>query len=513
MSMARTPLASAVEEAVARIADDELRTTRRGLLRGAGAALAGGTMLGRLTGPARAASAGATRIAVVGAGLAGLTCAYRLKQAGVLADVYEASSRVGGRCFTGRGDFADGQLYEHGGELIDTAHHALRNLAGELGLELDNLIKAEKNGTEQLGYFFGRPYTFGQMVTDFQPVLPQMTKDVDAAGYPTQYSSYTQRGFELDHMSVYDYIERYVPGGHGSPLGALLDVAYNIEYGAETKEQSSLNLLYLIGYSDPDTFQTFGPSDEKFHIHGGNDQVPTALAATLGAQIVANTALTAIKQKPDGTFRLTFGNGSAAFDKVYEHVVLALPFSILRTCDLAQAGFNAVKTEAIEKLGMGTNTKLHLQFATRFWRDQGCNGETYSDRGYQSTWEVSRAQDGSSGLLAWYTGGSVGVSVGSGSPQSQAKTFLKQIEPVLPGATAKWNGRVTRDYWTGYPWTKGSYSYWKVGQYTRFSGAEGERSGNCYFCGEHTSVDSQGYLNGAVDTGERAARQVIRRAG
>jgi monoamine oxidase len=512
MSMARTPLASAVEDAVARIAQGELRTTRRGLIKGAGAALAGATMLGRLAGSARAANGGNVRIAVVGAGLAGLTCAYRLKQAGLLADVYEASSRVGGRCFTGRGDFADGQLYEHGGELIDTAHHAIRDLAGELGLGLDNLIKAEKNGTEQLGYFFGRPYTFDQMVADFEPVLPQMASDVDAAGYPTQYTSYTQRGYELDHMSVYDYIERYVPGGHRSPLGALLDVAYNIEYGAETKEQSSLNLLYLIGYSDPHTFQTFGPSDEKFHIHGGNDQVPTALAANLGAQIVANTALTAIRQRPDDTFKLTFGSGASAFDKVYDHVVLALPFSILRTCDLSQAGFNAVKTDAINQLGMGTNTKFHLQFTSRFWRDQGCNGETYSDRGYQSTWEVSRAQDGSSGLLAWYTGGSVGVSVGGGTPQSQAKTFLKQIEPVLPGATAKWNGRVTRDYWTGYQWTKGSYSYWRVGQYTRFSGAEGERSGNCYFCGEHTSVDSQGYLNGAVDTGERAARQVIRRA-
>ena len=161
---------------------------------------------------------------------------------------------------------------------------------------------------------------------------------------------------------------------------------------------------------------------------------------------------------------------------------------------------------------MGTNSKFHLQFTSRFWRDQGCTGETYSDRGYQNTWEVSRAQDGASGLLSWYTGGNEGVAVGNGTPQSQAKAFLGQIEPVLPGATAKWNGRVTRDYWTGYQWTKGSYSFWKVGQYTRFVGAEAERSANCYFCGEHTSIDFQGYLNGAVDTGETAAKQVIRRA-
>jgi monoamine oxidase len=513
--MARTPLASAVEEAAAKLASNDTRTTRRALLKGAGATVAGATLFGRLAGPGLAAGGRrGPKIAVIGAGLAGLTCAYRLQQAGLTADIYEASPRIGGRCFTGRGDFADGQIYEHGGELIDTGHTALRDLAAELGLKLDNLLKAETKGTEQLGYFFGKQYTFDQMVTDFAPVFVQMTQDVNDAGYPTLYNSYTQRGFELDHMSVYDYIERYVPGGHRSQLGALLDVAYNIEYGAETNVQSSLNLLYLIGFSDPDTFEIFGASDEKFHIRGGNDQVPTILASKLASQITANTPLTAIKQLNDNTFKLTFQNGAGAFDKGYDHVVLALPFSILRSAvDFSQAGFNNVKTIAINEEGMGTNSKFHLQFTSRFWRDQGCTGETYSDRGYQNTWEVSRAQAGSSGLLSWYTGGDEGVAVGSGTPQQQARTFLRQIEPVLPGATAKWNGRVTRDYWTGYQWTKGSYSFWKVGQYTRFVGAEAQRSGNCYFCGEHTSIDFQGYLNGAVDTGETAAKQVIRRAG
>ena len=65
------------------------------------------------------------------------------------------------------------------------------------------------------------------------------------------------------------------------------------------------------------------------------------------------------------------------------------------------------------------------------------------------------------------------------------------------------------DYWAGYPWTKGSYSYWKVGQYTKFSGMEKERQGNCHFAGEHTSQDSQGYLNGAVETGERVVDEIL----
>ena len=119
--MARTPLAGAVEEAVAKIADETARTTRRRFLKGAGATVVGATLLGRLAEPgsAQGAPPPGTRIVVVGAGLAGLTCAYRLQQAGYAAQVFEASGRIGGRCYTGRGDFADGQIYEHGGELID----------------------------------------------------------------------------------------------------------------------------------------------------------------------------------------------------------------------------------------------------------------------------------------------------------------------------------------------------------------------------------------------------------
>jgi monoamine oxidase len=508
--MARTPLANAVGEAVARIGEE--RTTRRGLIERAGVAALGLTAAGQLARPARAAGPPpGTRIVVVGAGLAGLTCAYRLQQAGYYAQIYEASDRIGGRCFTGYGDFAEGQIYEHGGELIDDNHNAFQQLIQELGFTTDNLTQAETNGTEQLGYFFGKRYTFAQMTDDLKQIWQQIHSDVSAASYPTLYNNYTQRGWDLDHMSLYDWIEAYVPGGHSSPLGALLDVAYNIEYGGESKVQSSLNMLYLLGYVGPGQFRTFGKSNEKYHVHGGNGQIPVELARRLASQIQTGTPLTAIKLNSDGTYTLTFQNGAGSFTKVADHVVLALPFSILRTCNFSKAGFNQVKTWAINELPMGTNSKVHVQFKSRFWRDQECTGETYADTGYQNTWEVSRAQPGTSGLLVWYTGGDPGAAVGSGTVQSQVtNTFLPAIEPVLPGATRQYNGRATRDYWTGYQWTKGSYSYWRVGQYTRFSGAEKEQSGNCHFCGEHTSQDFQGYMNGGVETGERVAQEILK---
>ena len=137
------------------------------------------------------------------------------------------------------------------------------------------------------------------------------------------------------------------------------------------------------------------------------------------------------------------------------------------------------------------------------------NGNTYADTGYQNTWEVTRAQGGNKGILVDYTGGKIGASFGSGTPESRAKQFLGQVEPVLPGATKAWNGRATVDFWPGYRWTKGSYSYWKVGQYTAFAGMERARQGNCHFAGEHTSIDFQGYLNGAVESGQRVASEIL----
>src|SRR5205085_2269245 len=252
--------------------------------------------------------------------LAGLVCAYRLQQAGFAAQVFEASGRIGGRCFTGRGDFADGQIYEHGGELIDNGHIDLKQLAGELGFTLDNLLQGETNGTEQLGYFFGKQYTFAQMTDDLKTIWQQIHSDTSAAGYPTLYNSFTTRGQQLDQMSLYQWIENFVPGGHGSSLGQMLDVAYNIEYGAETTVQSSLNMLYLLGFVGPGQFRTFGKSNEKFHVHGGNDQVATTLAARLGSQLTTNTPLTAIKLNNDGTYTLTFANRSGSITRTADHL-------------------------------------------------------------------------------------------------------------------------------------------------------------------------------------------------
>jgi monoamine oxidase len=296
----------------------------------------------------------------------------------------------------------------------------------------------------------------------------------------------------------------------GSRLGQLLDVAYNIEYGGECSDQSSLNLLYLLAYSGQGQLRIFGPSNEKYHVVGGNDQITARLGQRLSGQITMGSSLVAIARTAAGAWDLTFQQGSSTRTIRADHAVFALPFSILRSSvDLKKAGFSPTKMVAIREQGMGTNSKLHVQFRTRHWNGLGCNGETFADTGYQNSWEVSRGQTGTQGLLVDYTGGKIGAGFGSGTPAARAQRFLTQIEPVLPGITQQWNGRATIDHWPGNAYTKGSYSYWKVGQYTKFSGIEGRPEGTAHFCGEQTSQDFQGYLNGAVETGQRAAGEVI----
>lgn len=510
--MARTPLM----RTVLRLADRAFRDpaidsiwpdhSRRRFLAVAALSSAGLALPGWARGPL----APPPRIAVVGGGLAGLTCAYRLAQAGYVSRVYEAADRLGGRCWSLRGAFDEDQLVERGGELIDTGHIEIRQLAQELDLDLDNLYQAEAQGTEPCYFFNGSAYSYDDATRDLKAIWQSLHKDLVAAGYPTTYYASTERGRELDQTSLYDWIDQNVPGGQGSRLGRLLDVAYNIEFGAETTDQSSLNMLYLLGYVGPGRLRIFGPSNGKYHVRGGNDQIVMGLGKALSGQIETGAELRAVRRDTDGTYTLTIRRGSTDSEYQYDHVVLAIPFPVLReSIDWSAAGFSAVKQTAILGLGMGTNTKLHVQFRTRHWNTLGCNGESYADTGYQASWEVTRAQPGDSGILVNYTGGVTGTDAGAGTPEESAEAFLDQIEPVMPGISAAWNGKAQRQYWADYPWTLGSYSYYRVGQYTLFGGAEAEREGNCHFAGEHASQDFQGYLQGAVVSGERAAAEIL----
>ena len=487
------------------------RMPRSAFLAGAGAALASASAW-----PVVASGGSPRRVVIVGAGLAGLTCAYRLHRAGVASTVYEANSGVGGRTWTLRDFFDDGQIAENGGEFISSEHTAIRKLAAEMGLELVDVRAAQKAGTQELYYVRGERYTFAEMLRDYATVYPKVKAAADA-GYPAVYNRFTQAGRALDLISAREWIERHVPGGTSSKIGWLLDLDATTENGGESSSQSSLELVGMLGYmpnyNPKGGFYLVG-TDERYGVKGGNDQIAAQLHDRLPAGTVrTNSALTALRKRADGSYVCTFESHMQSFDVRADHVVLALPFSTLRRVDLSKAGFDARKMKAINELQLGTNTKIYMQFHGRPWLDRGYNGFTYADTGYQQTIDSSRGQAGTSGILEFYSGGAAGASYGpvSFAPASPdaARKQLAGLEPLYPGITKAWNGKAFMDYWTGDRWHKGSYTYWSVGQCTTIAGYERTRQANVHFCGEHTAVNFQGFMNGAVATGEAAAGEIL----
>lgn len=467
------------------------------------------------------------KIIIVGGGISGLTCALKLNDHGLKPVIYEASGRLGGRMFSNAGYWNDNQVSEWCGELIDTGHKTIRQLAHRFNLNLENLLKAQPTGSEDTYYFDHEYYPKTQFLLDAEPVIARVANDLKAADYPTTYQKFTPEGRDLDHLSVYEWIESRVSGGHASAFGQLLDTAYTIEYGADTTDQSALNLIYLLAYQ-PANAETavFGESDEAFHIRGGNEELPRAIAKHLGPdRFQLGKTLKALQKLGTNGYKLTFKNVQGGIEDVSaDVVVLALPFSVLREVDTTQAGFDELKQKAIRELGLGRNSKTQLQFQTRHWNKNGAwpgisNGSTFADAGYQSSWEVTRGQPGKSGILNFFTGGAVTEAMKVTQPfttsinplaHQDAVDSLKSGEVVFPGLTGQWNGKLTQSIPHLSPLMRASYAYYRVGQYTSFGGYEAIAQGNVHFCGDHCSQDFQGFMEGAASEGERAASEILK---
>ena len=329
-------------------------------------------------------------------------------------------------------------------------------------------------------------------------------------------------------MSVWSWIESRVPGGHRSRLGQLLEVAFTIEYGADTAEQSALNLVYTLSGSDR-SFEIFGTSDERFHIRGGNQKLPESVAehlARIGVPVQSGVRMTALREASDGRYRLSLVKGASHTEVLADLVVLTIPFAVLRTLDYSGAGFDGLKDKAIQNLGRGKNAKLQLQFTERLWNARGpwgCGtGTTFASCGYQNTWEPTRGQGGKGGILNDYTGGTTVEGLNTKTPfvrmskqdlRKDAKSFLKSVTPVFPGLAPLWNGKASISIPHLSPLFNCAYSYWKVGQYQSFAGYEKVRQKNVFFAGEHTSLSYQGFMEGAAQEGQRAAQEILNQLG
>lgn len=456
------------------------------------------------------------RVVIVGAGIAGLRCATVLGAHGVGVTLYEASDRVGGRIRTLRGYFVDGRAVERGGEFISSEHRAIRRLAEELGLVLEVVSGGSVAGGDDVFWVDGRRYPVAEANRDWAAVHPRFAAALREAPWPQRFDSHTPGGVALDHRSVPEWIEENVPGGVGSRLGRLLLTTTIAEYGGEPEEQPALNLVYLLAWNAPGTLQPLAGTDERYHVAGGNDQLVTELARRLPAGTIETGAeLVAVATRPDDAVTCTFRRDTAVFDVVADHAVFAIPFTTLRRVDLGATGWSPTKLRAIASLGMADHGKLHVELTRRPWIAAGLGGSVVTDpEGFQECWDETSAVAGPGGIVvdlrdapAWEA---PSAPTSGPPPAAVVDGFLSELDEVFPGVAGAATGRAWWDRWAAHPWSLGSYSRYELGQITTFATVEGRAEGNAHFCGEHTSIEFQGYMEGAVATGERAAREVLR---
>lgn len=443
----------------------------------------------------------APRIAVIGAGIAGLNTAYQLQKAGYRADIFEASKRSGGRIFSGQNMMGEGLTTEIGGEFIDTWHTDMLDLAQEFKLPLFDVAADVSTAkiNQDMFMFNGIKYSEAQIVAELLPIAAKLQ---DHASQLPDIINYQTLGKAkaFDSISIDEYFAKI---GIKGWLQTLFDVAYTGEYGLPIGEQSALNFLTFF---DPDTsdnkFKLFGESDERYKIKGGNQQITDQLTTRVGKQIRYEHALTAIRSNGAGGFKLNFANGKEATADV---LVLAIPFSVLRHIDL-QLEIPDIKRRVIQNLGYGTNSKLFIGTTKRLWREQGQAGFLYSNQ-IHTSWDSSQGQNNNSGAGSYtvFLGGQPGYDL----DKSRVDSFNPSLDLAFSGFSQALNGKTELFNWAKYPHTQGSYSCYRIGQWTSIAGTEALPVGNLLFAGEHCSLVSAGFMNGGAESGRVAAGQII----
>ena len=470
------------------------------------------------------------RIAIVGAGIAGLTTALHLRDAGISSTVYESSGRIGGRMHSERGYWKDDQHTEWCGAMIDSSHTHMRALARRFHLPLTDTFAAMLPHARDTSYFAGRYYPMARADADFGPVYRVLREQLRGIGETTTYDSATPLARKLDMMSMSSWIQTYVPGGRSSQMGRLIADAYWNEYGVDLDRQSALNLVYMLGVQHDyeargGQMNVLGYSDQRYTITGGNQQLPVAIARSLPAgSVKLGCRLLAIRKRSDGAYELRFQTRNGIVKDYADRVVLAMSFMVLRGLDFSSAGFDARKVRAINELGYGVHSKLHVQFHGRPWLRKGAwpdpvDGQIWTDLGFQCSVDYSLGQNGHSGIVEFFTTGGAGLvdmpatpyTFASRSPvvDRHVRRFLAQLEHVWPGTSKAYNGKATLGNAQVDPNILASYSTWLVGQYTSIAGYERVRQGRVHFAGEHCSVAAQGFMEGGAETGAAAAREIL----
>lgn len=519
--MSRTPLFRMLRRGLIEAAVGERELSRRSFLKAVGGlAVAAGPIAAcaETVPPASSPPPSGEPVIVIGGGLAGLTAAYELGKRGVPVVLYEGSSRIGGRVWTAERFNAAGQFVELGGELVDSDHEALQGVCKELGVALQSFGKPGTWLSEGLYIHRGRVYSGAEFKRGLVPLMNAVRRTHLEIGGPTRRLDVTwatPRGAaRFDTMSLTEYLEgirELEPW-----VRDMVRMGYVGEMGDETDRQSALNLILLV---NPDKANLYGDSDEGSRIAGGGSNLTRALHQAIvkraGSAEAVRTGhvLTAMRERGQ-SLELVFDQNGRTITAQAARVVMAIPFTTLRQVEGVRVlPLHPVKQRAIAEYHFGTNTKSMLDFNSRIWRTPGeklpaFTGGLTTDTVHQAFWETSRGQDGPNGILTNYLGGDAGRDF-----DGKGRASVDYLGGLDPRIKAEFTGRQRFMNWSKHRFALGSYSCQKPGQYIGFFGMEGtaEMGGRLLFAGEHTSTDYSGFMNGAVESGQRVANEITGR--
>lgn len=487
--------------------------SRRSFLRRATVVTAAASLSTALPGQVRAqpGPAPGTRVAVVGAGLAGLNAAYRLQQAGITATVYEARNRVGGRTHSIE---MGGLVYDLGGSFINTDHGDMLSLTNELGLPLfDRNKEAKKTKLPSTAYYVaGRDVDEATLAADFRPLRDQITVDARRV-----FNAWDTVAPEFDQLSVTQYLNSHQDKITAPYVRVLVENAIRTEYGVEAGDSSALQLLFLTPSVTGKSVDLLAYSDEQYTVSGGSQRIAEELLKRLPGQVQLNRPLTRVR-RTGSAYTLDF-SGAASVEADY--VIVTVPASLLRSISFPSTlpgGFR----DYLANVDLGRNEKVFAGVDTRAWRTSGeFSLGAWTDLGYSSVWDGTQRQiDRADAALTLYYGGAEVQRMPNGKGKYDAA--VSSLDAYVPGLQAAANGQYRRTNWTGEKYSKGAYVNFKPGQLTRWGDYFWLETGGgnptqevvfdgLVFAGEHTSDDWYGFMNGAAQTGRLAATSVRNR--
>src|SRR3954454_14109827 len=495
----------------------EWRPTRRKLIQaGAGTAAAGAvaaapaTAVGKHTRPRRKAD-----IIVVGAGLAGLTAARKIRAAGKSVIVMEAQKRVGGR--TLNEDIGGGEGADLGGTFIGPTQDHIAALVKELGI---NTFPAYNTGNNGFIRSDGRRETFASNTPVFgtAPADPEIAADIVAV-----VAQLDSMASEIDvkqpwaHPKAADWdsqtLETFVranSSGNKEFLD-LVSAACEPIFGAEAREVSLLFTLFYIASSGNEqnkgtferNFNTTGGAQES-RIEGGAQLISIKMTQQLGKRVLLGAPFRRVDQGHVGV--------RVWIDKYYvsgKRAILAIPPAIAGRI-VFHGGMTDLRDQLMQRMPQGTLRKFEAIYEKPFWRDKGLSGQCISNIGpIKVTFDAS-PKDGSPGVVLGFIGGTSARQWTNRSPEDRKKACLDQLQGFFDDTQAQNVTAVYEKDWPADRWAIGCpVGVMAPGTLLDFGPALKDPVGKIHWAGTETSDYWCGYMDGAVRSGERAAAEVL----